>query len=146
MIDAPGRRQDHLRRTVIVFHKGLQIGAGELCHALCWAQNGAAKTLIGVGHLLQPVKDDVVWRVQGLPDFLQDHMAFDLNFLGIKGGVEDDIADHIQCERHVIFQDARVIGRHLARSIGVDIAAHILNFLGNLQGRAPLGAFKRHML
>ena len=96
--------------------------------------------------LLQPVKNHIVRRVIGLADLLQDHAALDLDLARIKDRVQDDIANHIHRQRHIVFQNARVIGRHLARGIGVDIPAHILDRFGDLQRRPTLGSLERHML
>ncbi len=138
--------QDHLTGAIMFRDKPLQVVARERGNPLFRPKDGAAKGLVGVRRLLQPVKDDVVGRVQSLPDFLQDHMTFNLDLLLVEGRVQHDVADNIQRKFHVVLQHAGVIGRHLARGIGVDIAAHILDFLGNLQRRAAFRAFERHML
>ncbi len=126
-------------------HKPRQIGAAKGGHPLGRPKDGAAKGLVGVGHLLQPVKDDVVGRIQRLPDFLQDDMALGLDLFGVEHRVQNDIGNHIQRQRHIGRQDAGVIGCHLAAGIGVDIAAHILDLFGDAQGTAPLGALEGHM-
>jgi hypothetical protein len=50
----------------------------------------------------------------------------------IEGGVQHDIRDQVHRQRDILLQDARVIGRDLARGVGVDVAAHILDLLGDL--------------
>ena len=73
-------------------------------------------------------------------------MALDLYFAGVKRRVQDDVANDIESKRNIIFKNPRVIGRHLARRIGIDIATHILDRLGNIQRRPSLGSLKRHVL
>ena len=126
-------------------HEIRQVGLAEPLHPVAVAQDGAAQRLVGIGFLLQPVEDDVVGRVQRLADLLQDHPALDLDLAGVEDRVQQDIGQHIHRQRHVILQDADVIGGHLAAGIGIDIAAHILDFLGDLQGAARLRALEGHM-
>jgi len=104
MVHAPGSGEDHLVGAVMFAHEGAQVIAAEGLHPFGGAKDGAAEGLV----------DDVVGRVQRLPDFLQDHMAFYFDLFGIEGRVQHDIADHVQGQRHVILQDTRVIGGHLA--------------------------------
>ena len=80
-----------------------------------------------------------------LADLLQDHPALDLDLGRVEDRVQQDIGDHVHRQRHVGGQHAGVIGGHLSAGIGVDIAAHILDRLGDLQRAAPLGALERHM-
>ena len=80
-----------------------------------------------------------------LPDFLQDHMAFDLDLAGLEHRVQHDVGNHVEREPGVVSENAGVIGGHLARGIGVDIAAHVLDRLGDLKRVPGLGALERHM-
>src|SRR3990167_4616909 len=81
---------------------GVGVVARERGNPLFRPKDGAAKGLVGVRRLLQPVKDDVVGRVQSLPDFLQDHMTFNLDLLLVEGRVQHDVADNIQRKFHVM--------------------------------------------
>jgi hypothetical protein len=80
--------------------------------------------------------------VERLPDLLQDHVALHLDLARIEDRVQQDVGHHVERERHVRLQHAGVIGGHLARGVGVDIAAHILDLLGDLQGAARLVPLK----
>ena len=42
--------------------------------------------MIGIGRFLQPVEDDVVGRVERLPDLLQNDAALDLDLARIEDG------------------------------------------------------------
>ena len=146
VIDGTGSREDHLARPIVFSDEALQITAAEIADPLGGAKDRAAQRLIGIGHLLQPVKDDIVRGVERLPDFLQNHAAFDFDFGGVKDRVQQDVRDHIKPQRHVIFQHTRVKCCHLAAGIGVDIAAHVLDAFGDLQRTACLGSLECHML
>ena len=146
MVHRPSGGEDHLVGAVMLADKARQVFAAEIRHAFGRAQNGAPDGLVGVCLFLQPVKDHIIRRIQRLTDLLQDHAALHLDLAIIKDGIAQDIRDHIQPQRHVIFQHAHVISRHFTRGIGVDIAAHILDRFGDLQRRALGRALERHML
>ena len=81
---------------------------------------------------MQPIKDDIVGRVVGQTDFLEDHAAFNIHVMRIEHRVHQNIADNVEPKRHVLFENARVIGRHFAAGVGVDIAAYVFDLFGNL--------------
>ena len=91
------------------------------------------------------IEDDVVGRVVGLPDLLQDDGALALELGRIEGRVQQDVGEDVERERHVLLQHLGVIGRALARGIGVEMAADRLDLLGDRAGAAPLGALERHV-
>ena len=95
--------------------------------------------------LLEVVEDDVVRRVVGLADLLQDHAALALKFLRFKRGVGQDVADDVGGERRVFLQHLHVIGGLFARRVGVDVAADRLDLLGDLHRRPTFGALERHV-
>lgn len=126
-------------------HEAAQMVAPERPHPLGHAEDRAADGLVGIGHLLQPVEDDVVGGVQRLADFLQDDAALHLDLSGVEGGMQHDVRQQVQRQRHVGGQHAGVIGRHLARGVGVDVPADVLDLLGDGQGGAAGGALERHV-
>ena len=94
---------------------------------------------------MQPVEDHVVGRVQRLADFLQNHAAFHGDFIVREHRVQQDVGDQLQRQTAVFGQHARVIGRHLARGVGVEVPAHVLYAFGDLQSGSRLGALERHV-
>ena len=64
-------------------------------------------------------------------------MALDLDLGGIEGGVEHDVGNDVEGEAHVGLEHPGVIGRHLAGCVGVDVAADVLDLLGDVEGAAP---------
>ena len=145
MVHRAGGGQDHLPRPVAFGDKARQVGLGKGGHPRGLAQDCAADGLAGIGDLLQPVEDDVVRRIQRLADLLQDHAALDLDLIVLEQRVQHDVGNHVQRQQDVVLQHAGVVGGHLARGVGVDVAAHILDRLGNLQRAASPRALERHV-
>ena len=69
------------------------------------------------------VEDDVVGRVVGLANLLQDDAALALQFLRLEAGVGQDVADDIDAQRSIFLQQLDVVGGLLARGVGVNVAA-----------------------
>ena len=92
------------------------------------------------------VEDNVVRRVVRLADFLQDDAPLPLQLLGRERAVGQDVTDDVGTQRQVFLQQLHVIRRLLTRRVGVDMAAHILDRLGNFGRRTPRGALECHVL
>ena len=110
------------------------------------AQHRPPHRLVGKGALLEIIEDDVVGRVVGLPDLLQDDGALAFEFGRIEGRVQQDVGENVERERQILLQHLGVIRRAFARGIGVEVAADRLDLLGDRAGAAPLGALERHVL
>ena len=109
------------------------------------AQDRPPHRLVGKGALLEIIEDDIVGRVVGLPDLLQNDGPFAFEFGRIEGRVQQDIRENVECERQILLQDLRVIRRAFARGIGIEVAPDGLDLLGDRAGAAPLGALERHV-
>ena len=96
--------------------------------------------------LLQLVEHEVVGRVLGRADLLHDDVLLALQLLRIEGRIGQDVGQHVERERHVGLEHARVIGGGFDRGAGVEIAADRLDLLGDLARGAPRGALERHVL
>src|ERR1044071_3733352 len=120
--------------------------ARQLADDLGAAEHRAPNRLLREGALLEKIVDDVVRRVVRLADLLQDDGALAFELGGVEARMQQDVCQNIERERDVLFQYLGVIGRALARGIGVEMATYRLDLLGNVAGAAPLGAFERHML
>ena len=77
------------------------------------------------------IEDDVVGRVARLAELLQHHLALALQLGLLEGRVGEDVADHVQRQRHIGFQDAGMEGGLLAAGIGVEHAAHRFDLFGD---------------
>ncbi len=57
-----------------------------------------------------------------------------------------DVAQQVDCQRHVLLENAGDEGGLFARGIGVEVAADRFDLLGDGERVAPLGALERHVL
>ncbi len=146
VLDISRRGDHHFFGAVMVSQIGHDGLAAEPADDLRAPQHRPAHRLVGKGAFLEIIEDDVVRRVVRLADFLQDHGALAFELLRVEGGVLQDVGENIERERHVLLQHLGVISRALARGIGVEVAAHRLDLLGDGPRAAPLGALERHVL
>ncbi len=93
----------------------------------------------------EAVEDDVVRRVVGSADFLQDHMLFALQLVGVEFRIGQYVGENIDGERDVVTQNAGVEGCRLDAGRGIDLAADILDFRSDLPGTAFAGTLERHV-
>ena len=110
------------------------------------AQDRATDRLTGEGGLLQPVPDEIVRGVLGRADLLHDDVLLAPELLGIERGIGEDVGKHVERERNIGPQNARVIGGGLDRGRRIEVAADRLDLLGDLARAAARGAFERHVL
>ena len=79
-------------------------------HALCRAEDRPAEGLIGIGRLLKEVEGDIVGQIHRRGDLLQDHVALAGELGLVETRRDDDVAQDVECERHILAQNARIIG------------------------------------
>ena len=101
--------------------------------------------MVRIRRFLQPIKDHIVWRIQGLADFLQNHATLDFNLIFVKDRVKKNVCNDIQGQRNIVFQDTRIIGGDFTTGVSIKVAANVFNGLSNLQRVTSLCAFERHM-
>ena len=92
------------------------------------------------------IEDDVVGRVFRGTDLLQDHMLLALQLLLVESRIDENVGEKIDGERHVVLEDAGIIGGRFDTGRGIELAADILDLFGDLAGTAPVGALEGHML
>ncbi len=136
MGEVAGGGDDDVPRRVVAVHVIDQRAALERADHPFPSEHRASHRLLGKRRLLEMVEDDVVRRVVGLADLLQDDAALALDLLGGEGAVGQDVADDVGPERQVLLQQLDVVGGLLARGVGVDVAADILDLLGDLRRRS----------
>jgi hypothetical protein len=95
-------------------HEPVEIAAVKGPHPFRRPQDGAPQRLARIGLFLQPVKDDVIGRIGGLPDLLQDHAALHLDLARVEDGLSTISAIRSSASGTSSSQHAGVIGRHLA--------------------------------
>ena len=91
------------------------------------------------------LEDDVVGRVFAGADFLQDDVLLAGEIVRIERRLGQNIRQHVERERHVRLQHARIIGRCLDAGRRIEIAADGFDLLGDIARGAPLGALERHV-
>ena len=146
MVDAARGGKDHVGRGVMRADETAEVVFAKRADPFSGAEDRATDGLAGIGGFLEPVEDDVVRRVQRLPDLLQDHAALQLDLGFLKGRTGENVADYVERQRSVFGQHAGVIGRRLAGRVGVQVAADILDLFRDGEGRPARRALERHML
>ena len=114
--------------------------------ALGRAQDRAADRLAGKGAILHQVVGQLVGAILAGGDFLQDHLAFALQLVARELAVLENVGEDIEGDADVVAQHAGEVGGGLQRRRRVQVAADVLDFLGNALRRPALRALEGHML
>ena len=146
MIDAARRGDHRVGGPVMARQIALEPLAVERAHGRPRAQDRAADRLVRIGDRLQIFENQIVGRILNRADLLDDDVLLARDLVGIEGGSGQDVRQHVEGERHVGLQGARIIGRHLDAGRRIEVAADRLDLLGDLTGRAALGALEGHVL
>ena len=77
-------------------------------------------------------KIEIVGRVGDGADLLDDDVLLAHELVAVEGRLGQDVGEHVERERHVGLEHARVIGRAFGAGRRVEIAAHGLDLLGDL--------------
>ena len=94
---------------------------------------------------LQVLENEIVRRVGDRADLLDDDVLLAHQLLAVESRFGQDVGEHVERERHVGLEHARVIGRGLGAGRRVEIAADRLDLLGDLARGAPPRALERHV-
>jgi len=103
MGDVSGCGNDHVVRGVVGVDEILQGGFFHVFDDVDFTKNGGAHHLIVVGALHALVEDEVIGRVVVHADFLNDNLAFALDFSVGQGGVLNHVAEDFCSEGDVVF-------------------------------------------
>lgn len=144
--NAAGTDEHHAVGGIIGLNVGGQVIARDAQNVLLRAEDGAAKRLVLEGRGMQVVEDDLLHL---LVDFLllaQDDVAFALDGRSLQLAVLQDVGEDVDSGRNVIVEGLGVVDRVLARRVGVEVPAHVLDFQLELRLRALLRALERQML
>ena len=109
------------------------------------AKNGAADGLVLVGGFGETIENDVVRRIVRRADFLQNHVLFAFEFLGVKIGIGQNVRQDIDGQRHIVFQHARIIRGGLDAGCCIDFSTDIFNVGCDLPRRAFGCALEGHV-
>ena len=146
VIDRAGGRDHHVGRAVVAREIAAQAARVERAHRLRRAEDRAADRLVRERHLLQVLEDQVVGRVLGRADLLHDDVLLARELFRLEGRIGEDVGQHVERERHVGAQHARIVGGAFDAGRGVEVAADRLDLLGDLPRGAPRRALERHVL
>ncbi len=146
MIDGACGHQHHVRAVILGGEIRAEMGALEAAHAVGGAEDRSADRLVGKRRFLHEVEHDVLGRIHGRCDLLQDHVALAGKLAPIEARGKDDVAQDVEGEGKILAQHARVIGGGVHAGRGVELATDRLDLLGDVLGAAACGPFERHML
>ncbi len=146
VIHRAGGDHEHVGRAIIAREICPQIVGLEAGHALARAEDGPADRLVGERLFLQIIEHEIARIVLRGADLLHDHILLALELGRIERWVAENVGEHVERERHVGFEHARVIGRRFDRGRGVEVAADRLDLLRDLPRGAALRALERHVL
>src|SRR5262249_30334548 len=79
-------------------------------------------------------------------DLLDDDVFLARDLVGIERGRGENVRQDVERERHVALERTRIIRGHLDAGRSVELAAHRLDFFGDLPRRAPRRSLERHVL
>ena len=88
---------------------------------------------------------EIVGRVGDRADLLDDDVLLAHDLVAVERRLGQDVGQHVERQRHVGLEHARVIGGALGAGRGIEIAADRLDLLGDLAGGAPSRALERHV-
>src|SRR6516225_3730672 len=146
MLQIAGCGEHHSVRAIMVTKVGNDCFPAELPDDLRPPEYRSSHCLVGIGAFLEMIKDDVVGGIVGLTDLLQDYCALAIQFLRVESRMLQNVSKDIESERYILLEDFRVVGRALARGVGVDMAADCFDLLGDRASAPTLGALEGHML
>ena len=85
VLDPPGGGKDHRLAAVCLLHVTHYGFARHILDNVGKPQDRPSEWLIGKGSKLKMIENDIVRRVVGLPDFLQNNSALACQLVGIEG-------------------------------------------------------------
>ena len=145
MVDGAAGGHHDVRRPIVPGEIVAQLAPVERSDRLRSAENRAAKRLVGKGDELEVFEDEIVRSVGDGADLLDDDVLLANELVAVEGRLGEDVGEHVERERHIGLENARVISRRLGARRRIEIAAHSLDLLGDLARRAPARAFEGHV-
>jgi hypothetical protein len=146
MVDVASGGHHHPPGRVVAFAIAAQIILAETAYGLWRAENVAAQRMVRPRSGLDLIENQVVRRVLGGRDLLQDDAFFQFKVVGLEQRAHDDVGHDVQRHAPVILQDAGIVGGLLHRRGSVHVAACRLDLGGNVEGCPRRRSLERHVL
>ena len=110
------------------------------------SRGSAADRLLGPGRRSQEIEHEVIGRIFDGADLLHDDVFLALEFFRVELAVGQNVADDVERQPDVVAHHPREISRPLDSGFCVEVAADVLDRLGDLARASPARAFERHVL
>ncbi|MNI38799.1 hypothetical protein D3C73_929560 [compost metagenome] len=146
VVDRTGGHHEHPVGRIIARKVAANLTRREAFHPFRCAEDGATDRLAAIGDLGELVEDDIVGRVVGRTDFLQDHVFFAAQFFLVEFRLRQNVCKDIDRQRHMILEHARIIGCGFCRGRRIQLSPDILDLLGDVAGAAPCCSLEGHVL
>ena len=146
VLDRAGRRDDGGAGAVAATQIGIDRRPVEGLDALPRAEDRPADRLVRPGGRGEEIEHQVVWRVVDRSDFLDDDILLALELLRIERAFGEKVANDVEREIGVARQNAGEIACPLDAGLCVQVAADVLDRLGDFAGASTARALERHML
>jgi len=145
MLDRARGGHHDVGRPIVTGEVGAQLAPVKRPHRFRRAQDGTAERLVGKRDELQMLENEIVGRIGDCADLLYDDVLLAQQFLAIERRLGKDIGEHVQRQRYIGFEDARVIGGAFSPGRGIEIATDGFDLFRDLPGAAPARALEGHM-
>ena len=113
--------------------------------ALARAENRPADRLVRPGGRGEEIEHEIVGRVLDRADLLQDDVLLALELVGVERALGENVGDDVERQVDVLAQHAGEIGGLLDAGLGVEVAADVLDRLGDFARAATARALERHV-
>ena len=146
VVDRARRGDDRRAGAIVAAQIGGDRRAVEAADAFAGAEDRPADRLARPGGGGEEIEDEIVGRVLDRADLLQNDVLLAREFFRIEPAVGEDVGDDVERKVDVLAEHAGEIGGLLDAGLGVEIAADVLDRLGD-RPRVALGrALERHVL
>jgi len=113
--------------------------------ALPRAENRPADWLIGPSGRGEKIEHQVIRRVFDRPDLLEDHILFPFELFQVECAIGEKVANDVEREIGVAPENSSEVARSLDSGLSIEVAANVLDRLGDLASASTAGALERHV-
>mmetsp|Transcript_11819 Transcript_11819/g.31902 ORF Transcript_11819/g.31902 Transcript_11819/m.31902 type:complete len:270 (-) Transcript_11819:93-902(-) len=139
-------RNHHPIRRVIRLDVLPQLLLGDRLNVLHWTEDGVTERAVVEGREVQAVEDHLLSCLFHFLHLAQDDAPLEIQGVLVQGGVMQDIRQDVDALQQVVLEALGVVHGLLPRGVRVQMAAHVLDLLLELDAAAPTGALEGHVL